>query len=369
MGKAAVAWNLARVNFLGLRRFCGFHRFRNFLEFRGIYGIHAISRIAESSALSCVALLVLCFVAVFMAGCASTSVYRGGIGAYQDYEGFKDYINRYAPQDSSAYYKDNTYSADIPSDATSTIPPPENIKLGTARDSESLQKATMKPYQINGKWYYPQKVSIGETYDGIASWYGPDFHNKKTSNGEIYDMNLHTAAHKTLPMNTIVRVTSKDSNKSTIVRINDRGPFVEGRIIDLSAAAARDIDMIKTGTARVNLEVIGFSGVVSSDVADNSTIIRDMVNSSDLKSEFHTGQSEKTFTGGTFAVQIGAFRKQNGAKSYQDSNQFSGYSTIIREGVLDNEPIYRVFVSGFKSEDEARDFIKEKGVEGFLMRD
>lgn len=322
---------------------------------------------------------------VFLAGCSSTSTYRGGIGAFQDYEGFQDYLNGYSPSESS-YYENNTYSSGSSSNRNttkpddsyreqntqkniSTLPPPENIQLGNARDSEALQRATMKPYQINGKWYYPQKVSIGENYDGIASWYGPDFHNKKTSNGEIYDMNLHTAAHKTLPMNTIVKVVSKDTNKSTIVRINDRGPFVEGRIIDLSAAAAKDIDMIKTGTARVNIEVIGFGGIVSNDAINQSTIVKDMVNSSELKNEFKIGDVESSVSGGNFAVQIGAFRKEDGANIFKGTHTYNGYSTIVKQSDLGGKPIYRVFVTGFKSEDEARDFIKDNKIDGFLIRD
>lgn len=315
------------------------------------------------------------FIILIFNGCASTSAYRGGIGAFQDYEGFQDYLNGYSSSNSN-YYDDNTYSSNHRSSDTantqrniSTLPPPENIQLGNARDSEALQRATMKPYQINGKWYYPQKVSIGENYDGIASWYGPNFHDKKTSNGEIYNMHLHTAAHKTLPMNTIVKVVSKDTNRSTIVRINDRGPFVEGRIIDLSAAAAKDIDMIKTGTARVNIEVIGFGGIVSNDAASQSTIIKDMVNSSDLKNEFKTGNVESSVSGGSFSVQIGAFRNENGANIFKETHNYNGYSTIIKKSELDGKPIYRVFVTGFKSEDEAKDFINDNKIDGFFIRD
>lgn len=320
-------------------------------------------------------LVCIAIVAIIIVGCASTSTYRGGVGAYQDYDGFEDYLNRYSPSKNPNQSK-NTYSTITKQSSKnkkieSSIPPtsPENVRLGEARDSEAIQKATMKPYQINGKWYYPQRVSIGESYDGIASWYGPDFHNKKTSNGEIYNMNLHTAAHKTLPMNTIVKVISLDTNKSTIVRINDRGPFVEGRIIDLSAAAAKDIDMIKTGTAKVNIEIIGFGGIVSNDVAENSTIIKDMVNSSEFKNEFTTGEVKEVVDGGIFAVQIGAFRNQSGAETYKNTHRYDNYSTIVKKGELDNKPIFRVFISGFKSEDEARDFIKGKGIDGFLMRD
>ena len=126
--------------------------------------------------------------------------------------------------------------------------------------SAAGQRATMRPYTINGKTYYPTTVSVGDTALGIASWYGPNFHGKKTSNGETYNMNAMTSAHKTLPMNTMVRVINLGNGAQTTVRINDRGPFVAGRIIDLSKAAATSIGMIGAGTARVKLEVVGFYG-------------------------------------------------------------------------------------------------------------
>lgn len=92
--------------------------------------------------------------------------------------------------------------------------------------------------------------------EGIASWYGVPYHGRKAANGEIYDMNKLTAAHRTLPFETVLRVTNLRNGKRTQVRITDRGPFVEGRIIDLSLAAAREIDMVATGVARVRLEFI-----------------------------------------------------------------------------------------------------------------
>lgn len=328
-------------------------------------------------------ILFYILVLVFIAGCASTSTYRGGIGAYQNYEGFEDYLNRYSDlNDKNEYYENNTYSAGNPSNSKASsgnqtssgassgaeTPPPENIKLGEARDSEEIQRATMKPYEVNGKWYYPERVKIGETYEGIASWYGPNFHNKQTSNGETYNMYLHTAAHKTLPMNTLVKVHSLDTNKSTIVRINDRGPFVDGRIIDLSSAAAKDIGMIGKGTARVTLEVIGFGGVVSNDAVKDEDV-KDMVNSNQFNNEFKTGDVQEVLDGGNFAVQIGAFRSETGAETFKDAHKYDGYSTIIKQSELENKPIYKVFVSGFKSEDEANDFIKDKKISGFLVRD
>jgi rare lipoprotein A len=95
--------------------------------------------------------------------------------------------------------------------------------------------------------------------DGVASWYGGKFHGRLTSSGEVFDTNEMTAAHRTLPFGTIVKVTNLDNGKSAMVKINDRGPFVDGRIIDLSRAAAEQIDMLGTGIARVSLEIMAFA--------------------------------------------------------------------------------------------------------------
>ena len=94
------------------------------------------------------------------------------------------------------------------------------------------------------------------TLEGIASFYANDFNGKQTSNGEIFDMNALTAAHRTFPFGTKVRVTNLENNKTVVVRVNDRGPFKEGRMMDLSMGAAKEIDLIRTGTARVRLEVL-----------------------------------------------------------------------------------------------------------------
>ena len=91
---------------------------------------------------------------------------------------------------------------------------------------------------------------------GVASWYGAPYHNRRGSNGEIYDMNAMTAAHRTLPLGSIVRVTNLASSKSAVVRITDRGPFIEGRIIDLSQAAAKQIGLVQRGTGHVRVEVL-----------------------------------------------------------------------------------------------------------------
>lgn len=110
-----------------------------------------------------------------------------------------------------------------------------------------------KPYQVGGIWYYPEDKSDYEE-EGIASWYGADFHERLTANGELFDMNEVSAAHKTLPMPSYVTVTNLDNGRELTVRINDRGPFKPGRIIDMSRRAAQLLGMDASGTARVRVK-------------------------------------------------------------------------------------------------------------------
>lgn len=207
------------------------------------------------------------------------------------------------------------------------------------KNSANMHRATMRPYTVLGKTYYPTKVSVGDSFSGIASWYGPNFHNKKTSNGEYYNMYDMTAAHKTLPMNTMLRVTNLENNKKIIVRINDRGPFVKSRIIDLSNEAAHRIDMVKKGTAPVRIEVIGFNGVIGAQSKTQSVVL------------------------GNYRVQIGAFQKSDGAYRYAKKYSLvdGRYSSIVIKGEKNGLELNRVYLKGFKSESEARDFIA-KGI-------
>ncbi len=112
-----------------------------------------------------------------------------------------------------------------------------------------------KPYKVNGVWYFPAE---NDRYDeiGYASWYGSEFHNKRTANGEIFDKNRLTGAHKTLPLPSIVRVTNVDNNKSVILRINDRGPFTSDRLIDISEHAAKLLDFPGKGVTRVRVQIL-----------------------------------------------------------------------------------------------------------------
>lgn len=132
----------------------------------------------------------------------------------------------------------------------------ETTKVVTRKDQDvSGPYKIGKPYQVNGVWYYP-KADYDYDETGIASWYGPGFHANQTANGEIYDENDLTAAHKTLPMPSLVRVTNLENGRSLVVRINDRGPFVNNRIIDLSRRSAQLLGIEQKGTAKVRVQVL-----------------------------------------------------------------------------------------------------------------
>lgn len=153
-----------------------------------------------------------------------------------------------------------------------------------------------KPYKTMGKWYQPVPDAKNYKERGIASWYGKPFHGRKTSNGEIYNMHALTAAHKTLPFDTLVRVKNLDNNKKIDVRINDRGPFVHKRIIDLSYSAAQKLGVVIPGTAKVEITAIGIA-----------------IPSGGEKDAFRP-YTPVDFYQGSFTFQVGAFRDRKNAQ-------------------------------------------------------
>lgn len=227
----------------------------------------------------------------------------------------------------------------------------------TGHTSAARQRSTMRSYKVRGKCYTPTYVEVGQKMKGISSWYGPNFHGKYTSNGEHYNMYARTAAHKTWPMDTMVRVRNLQNGKSTIVRINDRGPFVRGRIIDCSYAAGKELGLDRMGIAKVQIEVVGFSGKVQSDAAI-------------AKARRTKRGSRVRLT--NFGVQVGAFRNYNGAKVYKRkyANIHPRYKPVIKKFPdVDGAPLYRVWLMGFDSEDEARDFKNSNNMPGaFIVR-
>jgi len=136
-------------------------------------------------------------------------------------------------------------------------PPRQPPGAGSIIDPPRSDRGNPPYYEVFGRRYHVLDSSAGYAERGVASWYGRDFHGRPTSSGEVYDMREMTAAHKTLPIPTWVEVTNLSNGRRVIVRVNDRGPFVDGRIIDLSLAAAEAIDMVDTGTARVQVRALG----------------------------------------------------------------------------------------------------------------
>ncbi|HEY3308416.1 MAG TPA: septal ring lytic transglycosylase RlpA family protein [Desulfuromonadaceae bacterium] len=212
------------------------------------------------------------------------------------------------------------------------------------RDSPTLLKV-QKPYTINGERYEPLASHDGFMQEGNASWYGSDFHGKPTSNGETYDMYAMTAAHKTLPLGVYVSVHNRDNGRKTVVRINDRGPFVKGRIIDLSYSAAKELGVVESGTAPVRIEALGY--------LDNSV----------KGKTFY--RAPASYDRGSYGIQVGAFGKLGNARKMADEMKRSyGFSTI-REALVGGTHYYRVRAGNYPSLKEA-ELVREKTADSVL---
>jgi len=190
---------------------------------------------------------------------------------------------------------------------------------------------SQRPYQINGVWYYPLPSAEGYVEDGVASWYGSDFHGKRTSCGEPYNMWSDTAAHKTLPLGTTVKVTNLENGRSTILRINDRGPFVAGRIIDLSAKAAKDLGCHAKGLAKVRVEAVQCA--TPQRVGEATYWKADPVPS---------------FRYGRFAIQIGAFRDRANASRLKEKMAGQNHEARVTDLTERNCSWYRVQVGSYQ---------------------
>ena len=199
-----------------------------------------------------------------------------------------------------------------------------------------------KPYTIKGKTYYPLKTVNGFKEEGVASWYGPDFHGKQTANGERYDMHSMTAAHKILPFDTKLKVTHLGNGKQIIVRVNDRGPFVSSRIIDLTKTGATQLGMIGTGTARVRIESVG-----------------------DVK-----GMQDDGDFAGKFYVQVGAFQMKNNAAALVARIRHKGENS--RSVYADAVNMWRVQIGPYPTlhkAEQARDNLRGEYPGNFVVAD
>lgn len=196
------------------------------------------------------------------------------------------------------------------------------------------------PYQINGKWYQPRKSARDFRERGMASWYGKEFHGQKTASGEIYDMYAVTGAHKTLPLGTYVSVHNLGNGKRVVIRINDRGPFVRGRIIDLSYEAAKQIGLVGPGTAPVEIVALG----VPRETRAHGGIQRTLV-----PGNYYVGD---------FSIQVGAFRQKENALRLKSTlaNTYKDVHISLQE--RSDGTLYKVRVARCKTLEQARQYEK-----------
>jgi len=275
-----------------------------------------------------------------------------------------------------------------------TVPSSHDIHAPAASVGGHVKRGT--PYQIAGKWYYP--LSNGEFYDqsGIASWYGEEFHGKKTANGELYDMHTFTAAHTTLPLPSVVLVTNLENGKQIKVRVNDRGPFVKNRLIDLSYAAAQALGYDKQGTTRVRVQTLQ---TPSTSQLDAAAAIGEKNEELDTTSEAEAQKSVKkinqeimpktmpvvalpavipaevqqpevaqqfTSQAATKAViQVGAFGNKTNADGLVKQLQAGFGESMPAPYVMENSGIYRVRLGPFVAENEAVQALQLVQSQGF----
>lgn len=212
--------------------------------------------------------------------------------------------------------------------------------------SEALSSSKSRPYKVMGQWYYPRSDARGFRETGYASWYGKPFHGRKTANGETYDMYRVSAAHKTLPFNTVVRVRNLQNGAELDVRINDRGPFVRGRIIDLSYAAARKIGIVGPGTARVEIVALGMPDPAVSTA--ESRVYRPV-----------------DYRRGPFTFQVGAFQQKDNAEKLRNRLQARYPNAHIVKYDSGQAVYYRVRVGRFQTLEDAREGESRLIAEGF----
>lgn len=184
-----------------------------------------------------------------------------------------------------------------------------------------------KSYEVFGKRYYTMESSVGFVEKGLASWYGTKFHGRRTSSGETYDMYAMTAAHKNLPLPTYVKVTNLKNGKHIIVKVNDRGPFHQNRIIDLSYTAAIKLDIVKKGTGLVEVRAIQ-PGELTKQAKKSNTPVEEASNDND-----NSG----------FYIQVGSFGELANAETMrQKLGSIDEHLVKINQAVVDGKTLYRV---------------------------
>ena len=194
------------------------------------------------------------------------------------------------------------------------------------RDEPRARQGNRSPYKVLGKSYHVLDSSKGFRERGLASWYGTKFNGRATSSGELYDICLFTAAHKTLPLPSYVRVINLDNGRSLVVRVNDRGPFHAGRVMDLSYAAAVRLGVDRTGTARVALEAIAAEAAIPTPATPSST--------------------------GSAIIQAGSFSEKANARRLADRLEEGGAGRVdVDHAEVDGRDIWRVLIGPVARDD------------------
>lgn len=284
--------------------------------------------------------LTIIFVLIFSSlSCAAQNEVQ--VKSYEDYfpsntnyseneqDGYDTYTydepveNNAQVTDEGKAYSDDGFFQEAPVEVDAVVKSTGKCKAVAAPGPKKIGK----PYKINGVTYYPMESADGYSEVGIASWYGPGFHGKLTANGETYNQKAMTAAHKTLPLPTLVKVENLENGKSVVVRVNDRGPYSKGRIIDLTEVAARRLGMIDKGTAKVRVSVL-----------------------SEDPDCYVTAGHEVNIDKGNFAVQIGAFTNAENAKRLAGK---IGSHAVVSKGYAKGTEWSRVWVTGYPTKEQA----------------
>jgi rare lipoprotein A len=214
---------------------------------------------------------------------------------------------------------------------------PEYDEQAASVDLPKSKQGNPPFYEVYGKRYTVMQTSVGYREQGIASWYGKKFHGRSTSNGERYDMYAMTAAHKTLPLPTNVRVTNVETGKSIIVRVNDRGPFVKNRIIDLSYTAALELDVVANGTAVVEIEAL--TGTRPQPAPADKPVIA-----------ANPGEPVSASNDVNMYLQVGAFGEQSNAQKLADQLTDGGIGNVqVHESNGDSPKLFRVRIGPLDS--------------------
>jgi rare lipoprotein A len=246
---------------------------------------------------------------------------------------------------SGGYYKD---------DGPGEKPPANLDQIADAQPkAEPLHRYANRPYQVFGKEYVPLASAQAYRQRGMASWYGKKFHGQRTASGETYDMYAMTAAHPTLPIPSYARVTRVATGRSVIVRINDRGPFHQGRMIDLSYAAALKLGFAHLGSAEVELESIEPGQVVTPTEQAAATTLPPAATTPPAAAPIEQALAAPEQAAGVY-VQVGAFSSRDNAESLRSrlEGEFGWLKDTVQVLAIGN--LWRLHVGPYRTQDDAR---------------